>query len=158
MAIIAVRIRGTTLASKEVIDTLKMLNLTRANHCVIISDNPSTRGMLQKVQIYTTWGDATRELIAKLLVKRGQVAGGQKLTDAYIKENSKFSSIWDFAQAVAADKANMKDVKGLKPVLRLHPPIKGYKSVKLTYAEGGDLGDRGKEIESLVTRMVEGGT
>ncbi len=156
MAIVAIRIRGTTLARQDVIDTLHMLNLTRANHCVILPKNASTVGMLQKVQNYITWGEVTPELIARMLLKRGRIKGDKNLSDAYIKSNSGFSSLWDFAQAVGAGKARLKDVKGLKPVLRLHPPRKGYRSVKLPFVSGGDLGDRGKEIESLIGRMIEG--
>ena len=41
---------------------------------------------------------------------------------------------------------------------RLHPPIKGYerKGIKTTYSKGGALGYRGKDINTLITRMVEG--
>jgi large subunit ribosomal protein L30 len=42
----------------------------------------------------------------------------------------------------------------VKPVLRLHPPIKGYEGVKRSFSEGGALGYRGKEIEKLIQRMI----
>ncbi len=156
MAFAAVRIRGTVLARQEVVDTLKMLRLTRTNHCVILPENPSTKGMLLKVQDYVTWGEVTPQTVARLLLKRGQAPGHYALNDAYVKANSKFSSIWDFTQALAKGEATPKDIKGLNPVLRLSPPIKGYKSVKLPYAAGGDLGYRGKEIDNLLTRMIGG--
>jgi len=154
MAIAAVRIRGTVLARQTVIDTLKMLHLTRTNHCVILADSPSTRGMLIKVQDYVTWGEVTPQTIARVLLKRGHIQGGESLNDAYVKAHSKYSSIWDFTQALSKGEANARDVTGLKPVLRLHPPIKGYKSVKLSYGAGGDLGYRGKEIDNLLIRML----
>jgi len=156
MAIAAVRIRGTVLARQVVVDTLKMLRLTRTNHCVILPENPSIKGMLLKVQDYVTWGEVTPQVVARLLLKRGQAIGHNALNDAYVKANSKFSSIWDFTQAVAKGEATIKDVKGLNPVLRLHPPIKGYRSVKLAYSAGGDLGYRGKDIDDLLTRMIGG--
>ena len=154
MAIAAVRVRGTTLARGDVIDTLRMLRLTRANHCVILPDTPSTRGMLVKVQNYVTWGEITAQMIARLLLKRGHVTGGKSLTDAFVKSNSKYSSIWDFAQALAKNEAAPGDIEGLSPVLRLQPPRKGYRSIKHTFVSGGDLGGRGKEIENLLTRMI----
>jgi len=154
MAIAAVRIRGTVLARQTVVDTLQMLRLTRANHCVILSDTPSTRGMLVKVQDYVAWGEVTPQIIARILLKRAHVEGGEVFSDAYVKANSKYSSIWDFTQALSKGEASPRDVKGLKPVLRLHPPLKGYRSVKLPYGMGGDLGYRGKEIENLLTRML----
>ena len=155
-AIAAIRVRGTTLARQDVIDTLKMLRLTRANHCVILPMNPSVKGMLVKVQHYVTWGEVSPQVIAKLLLKRGRLAGRRALTDAYVKGNSKFSSVWDFAQAVAKGESKMQDVEGLTPVLRLNPPRKGYRSVKTSFVSGGDLGDRGVEIEKLIERMVGG--
>ena len=155
MALAVVRIRGTVLARGSVVDSLEMLRLTRANHCVIVQESKSLRGMLTKVQDYVTWGEITPQMVAKLLLKRGRVTGGKNLTDAYVKANSKYSSIWDFTQAFSKGEAGMKDILGLSPVLRLHPPLKGYKSVKLTFKAGGDLGDRGVAIENLLTRMIE---
>ena len=48
----------------------------------------------------------------------------------------------------------MTDVKGLKPVMRLHPPRQGYKKVKRPYSVGGAVGYRGAEIERLLLRML----
>ena len=156
MAMAVVRVRGTVLARGSVVDTLDMLRLTRANHCVIVQETASIRGMLVKAQDFITWGEISAQMIAKLLLKRGRISGGKSLTDAYVKANSKFSSILDFTQAISKGEATTKDVRGLSPVLRLHPPLKGFRSVKLTYESGGDLGDRGKDIENLLTRMIEG--
>ena len=154
MAIAVVMVRGTTRARNDVVDTLKMLNLTRANHCVLLPQNPSVKGMLVKAQSYVTWGEVSPQTIARLLLKRAHVSGGATLTDVYVKGHSKYSSIWDFAQALAKGEASPADVKGLSPVLRLPPPKKGYRSVKHSYVVGGDLGDRGKEIETLLGRML----
>ncbi len=155
MALAVVRVRGVVLARGTVVDTLAMLRLNRANHCVILEDTKSVRGMLIKSQDFITWGEVSAQMVARLLLKRGRVVGGKKLTDAYVKANSKYSSIWDFTQAFSTGEAGISDVNGLNQVLRLHPPLKGYRSVKLSYRAGGDLGDRGKEIESLLTRMME---
>lgn len=35
----------------------------------------------------------------------------------------------------------------------LHPPRGGYKSIKRPFKMNGDLGDRGEEMDKLVTRM-----
>jgi large subunit ribosomal protein L30 len=47
----------------------------------------------------------------------------------------------------------MKDVPELKPVLRMHPPRKGYKTTKRTYNQGGALGYYGAEINDLLIKM-----
>jgi large subunit ribosomal protein L30 len=70
-----------------------------------------------------------------------------------VKENSKFEDINAFAAALCAGEASFADVPELKPVLRLHPPRKGHKSIKRTYQQGGALGNYGSEINSLLYRM-----
>ena len=44
-------------------------------------------------------------------------------------------------------------IPGLKPVLRLHPPRKGYKTTKRTFPQGGALGYYGQEINTLLYKM-----
>ena len=67
-----------------------------------------------------------------------------------------FLSIDDFAKALVSGEASMKDVDGLKPVLRLHPPrgSKGWGGIKRSYTVGGALGFRGEAISDLVSRMM----
>ena len=143
-----VRIRGKVRRSAPVKDTLRMLRLTRQNHCVIVPETPAFRGMVQKVKDFVTWGEVSPEVVAKLLLKRGG------LTDAAVKGNSRFKSVWDFAQALAKGEATVVDVKGLRPVLRLHPPRGGFVATKRPFADRGDLGYRGKEINELLERMI----
>ena len=148
-----VRVRGRVKVNQEIEDTLKMLRLTRANHCVFIDNRPSYLGMLQKVKDYVTWGEVDEEDVALILKHRGELIGGKKLTDEYVKEKTKFKSIDDFAKAFVNFKAELKDIPDLKPVFRLHPPRKGYRKIKRSFSEGGALGYRGKEIGSLLYRM-----
>jgi len=49
----------------------------------------------------------------------------------------------------------LKDLPGVKPVFRLHPPRKGFKgSIKKSYRAGGEAGYRGEAINDLIRRMV----
>ena len=143
-----VRIRGKVRRSASVADTLRMLRLTRQNHCVIVPENPAYRGMVRKVKDFITWGEVTPEVVAKLLLKRGG------LTDAAVKANSRFKSVWDFSQALAKGEATVADVKGQAPVLRLHPPRGGFIATKRPFNDRGDLGYRGKDINALLERMI----
>jgi large subunit ribosomal protein L30 len=60
---------------------------------------------------------------------------------------------------VAKGEATLREVKELRPVLRLHPPVKGLRAIKRGYNDGGDLGYRGKAINQLIDRMLfEGGS
>lgn len=71
-----------------------------------------------------------------------------------MKDNSKFPSILSLAKAMEKGEAKISDVKGLKPVVRLPPPRKGYESTRRSYSDGGSLGYRGADIEELVDRML----
>ncbi len=143
-----VRIRGKVRRSAPVTDTLRMLRLTRQNHCVLVPETPAYRGMVQRVKDFITWGEVSPETIAKLLLKRG------RLTDAAVKSNSRFKSVWDFAQALAKGEATVADVKGLTPVLRLHPPRGGFEATKRPFRDKGSLGYRGTDINNLIERML----
>jgi large subunit ribosomal protein L30 len=130
-----------------------MLRLTRVNHCVFIDDRPTFKGMLQKAKDYITWGEVTPEEVALILRNRGELVGGKRLTDAYVKEHTKFKSIDDFAKAFVEFKAELSDIPQLKPVFRLHPPRKGYRGIKRSFVEGGALGYRGEAMRELLRRM-----
>ncbi len=155
MAFAVVRVRGHAKIQHKAVETMEMLKINRVNHCVVLPENRTTQGMLQVVKDYVTWGELGHESIARMLYQRGEVAGGGRLTDAHVKESSKFTSILAFAKALEKGEAKMADVKGLKPVVRLPPPRKGYESTRRSYVDGGSLGYRGKDIEELIDRMLE---
>jgi len=151
--IAAIRVRGRTGIRKDIEDTLMMLKLTRINHAVLIEENPSYQGMLQKAKDYITWGEVDEETVANLISKRGKLAGNVKVTEEYIKENTDFSSVEDLSKAVVDSSAKLED-SGIKPIFRLHPPRKGFKSIKKTFAESGTLGYRGDKIGDLIKKMI----
>jgi large subunit ribosomal protein L30 len=149
-----VRIRGKVRRSGPVADTFQMLRLTRQNHCVLIPESPDYQGMVHKVENFVTWGEVSPEVVAKLLLKRGRAESKEHVNDAFIKANSRFKSVWDFAQAVTKGEATLRDVKGLKPVLRLHPPKGGFVATKRSFKDHGDLGYRGPFINALIEAMI----
>jgi len=125
-----VRIRGTINAKGEIRDTLKMLRLYHINNCTIIPETKSFKGMLQKVKDYVTWGEIDKETIEMILEKEGlDASNAEKILEGKVKDVLHFP-------------------------IRLHPPIKGYKSIKKPYSMGGSLGYRGKEINELIRRML----
>ncbi len=153
MKLAVVRVRGGVRGRKDVMDTLRLLGLTRINHCVVVDNTPSIRGMLQKSKDYITWGEITPQTLEKLLRKRGRLIGDKKL-DEKLLQMLGLGGFGEFAEAVCAGKASLRDVPGLKKVFRLHPPKKGYRSTKKSVAEGGDLGYRGEKINELILRMM----
>ena len=149
-----IRIRSTINANREIRDTLKMLNLHKINSCTIIHPNPSYKGMLQKVKDYVTWGEIDAETLAELIRKRGRISGNRKLTEEYIKNVLKFDSLENFVDSLLSLKVCLKDLKGVKPVFRLHPPRKGFEAKKKPFTLGGSLGYRGEAINDLIKRMI----
>lgn len=148
-----IRVRGRTGVRRDIRDTLKMLNLTRINHCVLVPDTPAYRGMLQKVKDYVTWGEINEDMLAKLIRARGRLMGDKKITDKYIQETMGFENIDELAKAIVKEKVLYKDIPNVKPVFRLHPPLKGWKKTKRHYSEGGSLGYR-DDINDLILRML----
>ncbi|MEM5834402.1 MAG: 50S ribosomal protein L30 [Candidatus Aenigmatarchaeota archaeon] len=146
-----IRIRGK--ARKEIEDTLRMLRLKHVNNCVILPETPSFKGMVQKVKDFVTWGEIDKETLVELLRKRLRALGDKRVDEKILKEITNFDSFEDFASALLEEKVKLKDFEKLKPVFRLTPPSKGFKSVKEHYPKG-DLGYRGKEINELLKRMI----
>jgi large subunit ribosomal protein L30 len=138
LAIIVVR--GNVKVAQTVIDTLHMLNLYRKNHCAVVDDTPSYRGMIDKVKDFVTWGEITDETFQKLVAERGEKFLG-RVSDAKNKYTYKFMEY---------------DGKKYKNYFRLNPPRKGFgrKGVKVAFVAGGALGYRGDKINDLIQRML----
>jgi large subunit ribosomal protein L30 len=149
-----IRLRGKHDLRSSVEDTLKMLHLTRQNHCVVVPQDPTHQGMLKVVKDFVTWGEVDEQTLAKALLRRGRAVGDKPIDDAFVKSHSRFKSIWDLSQALAKGDATMKEVRDLRPVLRLHPPVKGLRAIKRGYNDRGDLGYRGQAINALIQRML----
>jgi large subunit ribosomal protein L30 len=153
--LMVLRIRGDVDVRDEIRQTLRMLRLHKVNHATLIDGNESYLGMLQKVKDYATWGEISAETLEKLLTKKGRIAGNKPVNDKYVSSNSKFNSLKKFTEAVATSKASIEDLRGLKPVFRLHPPRGGFDGKKKrSYKEGGELGYRGKDINRLLEKMM----
>lgn len=135
------------------LDTLRMLGLTRVNHCVLTNDDPTTLGMLRKVKDVVTWGEVNQETLAELLRRRGRLAGNKKLADEHVKSSTGLTSIDEFAKVFHEGGLELRAIQGLKKVFRLHPPSKGYEATKRPFKMGGSLGYRGEKINELLQRM-----
>jgi large subunit ribosomal protein L30 len=151
-----VRVRGRTNVKPGIADNMKYLGLTRKNHCTIVSDSKESQGMIFKSKDYITWGQVDEKNIARMLKERGMVSSSKKLTDEYVKENSKYADIKTLASKIAKGDARLSDVKGMKHYFRLNPPKKGFerKGIKKPYTVGGALGNRGEKINELLERMI----
>ncbi|NLN71290.1 MAG: 50S ribosomal protein L30 [Thermoplasmatales archaeon] len=154
MAYAVIRVRGQPDVNYNIDHTMKLLGLSRVNHCVIVPEDDVTKGMLQKIKDYVTWGEVSAETLTDMIRVRGKISGDEELTDEYIKENSEFQDAGEMAKAIIEGTYRMKDVEGAKAVFRLHPPVKGYEGNKRSYRNGGALGYRGEAINNLIARML----
>ena len=154
MAYAVIRVRGQPDVSYDIEYTMGLLGVNKVNHCAIVPENASTKGMLQKVKDYTTYGEINAETLAQLIRVRGRLTGDKMITDDYLAENSDFKTVDELAKAIIENDYRMKDVEAAKPVFRLHPPVKGYEGNKRSYKNGGALGYRGEAINDLIARML----
>lgn len=154
--IAVIRVRGKVHLREDISDTMKLMNLTRINHCVVVPSTPQYMGMINKAKDYITYGEISAEVMNKLLSKRGKLMGNKKLTDKHIEKNTGYKSIGDLSKNIIDYKVELKDVPNLKPVFRLRPPKKGYDrgGIKHPYSLGGALGYRGEKINELLERMI----
>src|SRR5512137_1028319 len=104
-----VQVRGVVKTRREIKDTLAMLRLHHINHCVVVPDTPEYLGMIRKVKDFVAYGEVDAESLATVLSTRGRLVGNRPLTDEYVKANSPFSTITEFANAVAKGEAALRD-------------------------------------------------
>ena len=154
MTYAVVRVRGIVNVKPDTKKTLQLLNLTKVNHCVILEEKPSIKGMLQVVKDYVTWGEIDKNILNNLITSRGKIEGDKKLTDDYLKSSTSYSSIDKLSQAIMENKFKYKDIPNVKPIFRLNPPKKGYEGIKRSFVNKGALGYRGKEINKLIEKMI----
>ena len=154
MVYAVIRVRGIVNVKPDIKKTLQLLRLSRVNHCVIIKENDVNKGMLQVAKDYVTWGEVNKETLSKLLESRGMLIGNNPLTEDHLKQSTSLKSVEALAGEIVGEKMEWKDIPEAKPVLRLHPPRKGYEGIKRSYVNGGALGYRGKDINVLIEKML----
>ncbi len=154
MVFAIIRVRGIVNVNPDIKRTLKLLRLTKVNHCTLLEENKVYKGMLQKVKDYTTWGEIDKETLPKLMESRGMIVGDKQITEEYIKSATSYNTFEKLSQAILDNKFKYKEIPDVKPLFRLSPPKKGYEGIKRSFKNGGALGYRGKEINKLIGRMI----
>jgi large subunit ribosomal protein L30 len=150
-----VRIRGHIKVDVRIEDTLRMLRLTRVNHCVVVPATKQTQGMVQKAKDYITWGEIDPETLTDLISKKGRILGEKRITDSYVREKTQYPNVQSLAKAMARCEFKYKDLTDVKPIFRLHPPKGGFRTIKRAIHAGGPLGYRGKDINRFIQRSLE---
>ena len=147
-----IRVRGHSKIKRNALETLEQLQLRHVNHMVLLQENETTKRMLQSVKDYVTWGELSAEALGTVLVSSARFegnrkVGGQELTEKFKKDAP------GVASSVVSGESALSDFN-IKRVVRLHPPRKGWEAIKKSYRAGGSLGYRGKDINTLIERML----
>jgi large subunit ribosomal protein L30 len=149
-----VQLRGEVNQSQAVRDTLNMLNLHKVNHCVLVPETPTYRGMITKANDWVAHGTPTQEAVETVLRKRAEAAEGDAdIDDEWLAEHTVYDSFEALAEALLAEETTLRE-QGLSPTLRLHPPRGGHGGIKHPTKEGGQLGKHEtEEISKLLEAM-----
>jgi len=154
MVFAAVRVRGIVNVKPDIKRTLQLFRLTKVNHCVLLEENASIKGMLQIAKDYITWGEIDKSILSELIGSRGKLEGDKDITEDYIKSATSYNNLEKLSQAIIDNKFKYKDIPNVKPIFRLSPPKKGYEGIKRSFVNKGALGYRKKEINKLLERMI----
>ncbi len=152
MTYAVLRLRSSVNIDRRREDTLGLLRLNRVNHCTIVQQSPEIKGMLHKVKDIVTWGEIEPEVLSKLLRTRSNIEGG--LTDEIVADGTIYSTVDEFSHAVVSGIEEITIIDDLVNLFRMHPPKGGHRSIKKPYNTGGSLGYCGKEINTLLERMI----
>ncbi len=149
-----VQLRGEVNMTQSVRDTLGMLNLHRVNHCTLVPETETYRGMITKVNDFVAMGQPSQETVERLISRRGEPEeGSAEIDDEWIAENTEYDDVSALAAALLDEETTLRD-QGLSPVFRLHPPRGGHKGIKHPRTDGGQLGKHTtEEIDDLLEAM-----
>jgi large subunit ribosomal protein L30 len=150
-----VRLVGTVGVTKKVADTMKMLRVNAANECSLAEDNASVKGMLQMCKDYCTWGEVDSATLAEMMRKRMRVknSGENRVDEKNLKQFTDYSSFDALAKDVAEGKIKLRDYENVQQTFRLSPPSGGFGQMRDAFPRG-ESGNRGKEINTLLKRMM----
>ncbi|MEM3712117.1 MAG: 50S ribosomal protein L30 [Thermoproteota archaeon] len=153
--VVVVRIRGAVNVTRDVAATLNKLRLLRVNSSTLVRLNPSVEGMLRKAKEYLMWGRIDKNTLRLLLLKRGRLPGGRRLSNENLVKFTRYKSLEELVEAVWTSNSPSQVLKPVKPVFKLTPPKGGFKrSVKKPVKKGGILGDWGDRINTILKRMI----
>jgi len=154
--LIAVRLDGSPNVRPREESTLNSLKMKTRFSAVILRDNPSARGMLQRVKDHVTWAEAKKEDLEVLLLNRARTVEGLGITDKFVKEKANLPGFRELLSRLYSGKFSLAKLweMGVKPVFRLHPPRRGFpRSSKRPVADRGELGYRKDGIQELLDKM-----
>jgi large subunit ribosomal protein L30 len=154
--LVAIRIDGTPNVRPPEELTLNSLRMKTRFSTVLLRDNPSVRGMLQRIKDYVTWAEARKEDIELLLSNRARTTDGLGLTSKFLKKKSELAGVGELVSNLQSGKVTLAGLRemGIEPCFRLHPPRGGFpRSSKRPFTDRGELGFRKEGLHPLLVKM-----
>jgi len=155
-----IRIRGINCVSPQTKKILQLLRLRQIHNGVFVKLNKATITMLRLVEPYITYGEPNVKTISQLIYKRGFAKVDKQrvgLTDNSVvaKNLGKFNIICieDLIHEIYSVGTHFKEANNFLWPFKLSSPLGGFVKKGNHFTEGGDYGNREKEINKLVRRM-----
>lgn len=154
--LVAIRARGSAGLRHQIEAALNDLGLKRRHQAILLPDNPSTRGILNKLKDTLIWGQATEEILTSLLHLRSKVPGSGRLTDAEAKKMFGVEDVKALAKSLSTGELKPQELRrrGLSTTFNLHSPKGGFRSLKRPAGKGGELGFRSESLKEVIEKMV----
>ena len=151
--LLVVNIHGAINSAAPVRKALGELKVIRKFSASVVTDDPTTVGMLKLCKDRLAWSPIEADFLATLLEKRGMVSSTSVLDQASLKKLG-YKKHRDLAAKMVKDQVRLSEVEGVKPFFRLAPPRGGFKqSMRRQFTQRGMLGSNPK-LEEIVKRMV----
>jgi large subunit ribosomal protein L30 len=154
--LVAIRIDGTPNVKPPEELTLSSLRMKSRFSTVLLRDDPSVRGMLQRIKDHVTWAEARKDDITLLLSNRARTSEGLGLTSKFVKKKSELAGVSEVVSNLQSGKLTLAKLRemGIDPCFRLHPPRGGFpRSSKRPFADSGELGFRKEGLHRLLVKM-----
>ena len=151
--LLVLNIHGKINSSAPVRKALAELKVERRFTASVVTDDPTTTGMLKLCKDYVAWAPADAELLATLFEKRGMVSESARLDGPALKAMG-FKKHKELADKMMKEGLRLSQVQGVRPFFRLAPPKGGFRiSLRRQFSERGLLGNNPR-LPELVRRMV----
>jgi 60S ribosomal protein uL30 len=159
--LLVVRIRGINRMAPKTKKILQLLRLRQINNAVFIKANKATLNMINLVESYVTYGEPNLKTISNLIYKRGfgkvnkqRIPFTDNSVIANTLGNKDIICVEDLIHEIATVGPAFKEANNFLWPFKLSAPLGGYTKKRLHFSEGGDAGNRGELINTLVRRMI----
>ncbi len=150
--LLVVNLHGQINSAKAVRQALNELWVAKKFSATVVTDDPTTVGMLRLCKDYIAWAPVDEGLLGDLLKKRGMVSTNRSLDQGSLKQLG-FKNHEELASKMTKEKLRLSAIEGILPFFRLAPPRGGFRlSMRRQSTEKGLLG-RNPQLEGIVRRM-----